>query len=102
MSVTADKFRQLKEIVSPIAEQYGVAKMSLFGSRARGEERADSDYDFWISKGRLKGLFALGGLMSDLEDALGAGIDIIVDDCHDPEIMKEVRHDEVLLYEQEG
>ncbi|MBQ9564828.1 MAG: nucleotidyltransferase domain-containing protein [Synergistaceae bacterium] len=98
--MTAEDLQRLKEVVSPIASRYGIAKMSLFGSRSRGEERSDSDYDFWISKGKLRGLFALGGLMSDLENALGAEVDIIVDSCHDPEIMKEVRNDEVLLYEQ--
>ena len=98
--MTADEILRLRKIVSPIAERYGVARVSLFGSRARGEERPDSDYDFWISKGKLKGLFALGGLMNDLENALGSDIDIIVDNCHDTEIMREIRNDEVPIYEQ--
>lgn len=49
--MTAEELQQLKEIVRPIAEEYGLARVSLFGSRARGEERPDSDYDFLISKG---------------------------------------------------
>lgn len=97
-----EDIERLKEIVVPIAEKHGVARMSLFGSRARGEERPGSDYDFWIACGRLRGLFALGGLLCDLEDALGTRVDIIADTCHDPEIMQEVRNDAVLLYEQAG
>ncbi|MBR1672147.1 MAG: nucleotidyltransferase domain-containing protein [Fretibacterium sp.] len=44
--------------------------MSLFGSRAREEERPDSDYDFLTSKGTLNSLFALGGLVYGHEGRL--------------------------------
>ena len=46
-----EDIERLKKIVVPIAEKHGVARMSLFGSRARGEERPGSDYDFWIACG---------------------------------------------------
>lgn len=44
---------QLQAVVAPLASQYGVERMYLFGSRARGDHRPDSDYDFLISKGRV-------------------------------------------------
>ena len=37
---------EISDIVAPIAEKYGVKKVFLFGSRARGDYREDSDYDF--------------------------------------------------------
>ena len=37
-----------KEIISNIAQKYNVASVGLFGSRARGDFREDSDYDIFI------------------------------------------------------
>ena len=34
--MTAEEIQRLKEIVRPVAERYGVERVSLFGSRARG------------------------------------------------------------------
>ena len=90
----------MKEIVGPIADRYGVERMWLFGSRARGDARPDSDYDFLISKGRIRSLFVLGGLLADLEDAVGTKVDLVMDTCNDQEFVQDVRKDEVLLYEQ--
>ena len=98
--MTDEELQQLKMIVSPIAEKRGVARVSLFGSRARGEERPDSDYDFLISKGKLRTLFELGGLLNDMEDALGTSVDIVTDTSSDQEFIRDIKQDEVVVYEQ--
>ena len=36
---------EIKRIVAPIAETHGVTRLYLFGSRAKGTDNADSDYD---------------------------------------------------------
>ena len=97
--MTAEEIQRLKEIVRPIAEQYGVERVSLFGSRARGEERPDSDYDFLISSGKIKSLFTLGGFYMDMKDAVGADVDVVTDTCNDPEFVQDIKQDEVVLYE---
>ena len=68
---------QITEKVRPIAEQYGLGKVYLFGSYARGEATEESDIDLLVDAENIKGLFALGGLYSDLEDALDKKIDLI-------------------------
>ena len=98
--MTAEELQQLKDIVRPIAEKRGLARVSLFGSRARGEERPDSDYDFLISKGKLRTLFELGGLLNDMEDALGTSVDIVTDTSSDQEFISDIKQDEVVVYEQ--
>ncbi len=63
-----DKLYTLEEIrekVKPIAAAYGVERVYLFGSYARGEATAESDLDFRIDKGKVKG-FAFGGLINAL------------------------------------
>ena len=42
--------------IAPIAKKYGVEKIKLFGSRAKGEEKESSDYDFLISRGEINSL----------------------------------------------
>ena len=99
--MTESELEELKKIVAPIAEKRGVDKVYLFGSRARGDNRPDSDYDFIISRGKLRGLAFLG-LIGDLEDALGTEIDLISDEPpYDRIFMQEVKNDEVLLYDNE-
>jgi len=49
-------FDKICELVAPIAKKYGVEKVYLFGSIARGDYDEDSDYDFCISSGSIRGL----------------------------------------------
>ncbi len=97
--MTAEEIQRLKEIVRPVAERYGVERVSLFGSRARGEERPDSDYDFLVSCPNIRSLFKLGGLLNSLEDALTASVDIVTEDSNDQEFVQDIRQDAVVLYE---
>jgi len=93
-------FEELCEIVAPIAEKRGVAKIYLFGSRARGENDEKSDYDFFIELGRINSLIGLSGLMRELEEALGAKVDIISDDPHiEEDFLKKVLRERRLIYE---
>ena len=50
---------QIKEIVKPIAEKYGLEAVYLFGSQARGDANSESDYDFYVKRGKMRGLFQL-------------------------------------------
>ena len=70
---------EIANIVRPIAEKYNVKAVFLFGSYARGNASERSDIDLLVDTdgSRLKGLFALGALYSELEDALGKDIDLI-------------------------
>ena len=53
MVFTIDDIR--KRII-PIVMKYGINSFSLFGSYARGESTDDSDLDFVMDDGDLKGL----------------------------------------------
>ena len=93
--------QNLSATVSPIAASYGVDKLYLFGSRARGEERPDSDSGFLISKGKGKTLFLHAALWQALEDALQAPVDLITDTSNDTALIEQARKDAVLLYDRQ-
>ncbi len=92
--------QEIKETVSPIAMRYGVSKVLLFGSRARGEARPDSDYDFLITKGKLESLLQFSGFCMDLKDAFHAQVDVITDTSFDEYLISEAKKDGILIYEQ--
>lgn len=65
--------------VQPVAEKYHLRTVYVFGSYARGEAREDSDVDLLvdINGADLSGLFAIGGLYNDLEEALEKELDMV-------------------------
>ena len=92
-------FEEMRGIVSSIAARYGVEKVYIFGSRARGDDHEGSDYDFSIVPGRLRGLIRLCGFISALTDALGAAVDVVPEHLTDEEFNKEILRDRRLVYE---
>ena len=71
----------LQRFKAALAEIYGeqIDRVILFGSRARGEARSDSDYDIAVFLKQLpdawKERFRLASLRVDFFDATGAFID---------------------------
>ena len=92
----------IKDVVAPIATRYGVERMYLFGSRARGDNRPDSDYDFLITKGNVTTLWRMVALWEDMEETFQAPVDVITDTSSDNHLLAEAKKDAVLIYEQTG
>ena len=70
---------EIQQRIAPVAKQYGVKAVFLFGSYARGEAREDSDIDLLVdtSGTNLRSLLSLGALYCDLEAALQKPIDLM-------------------------
>ena len=92
-------FEELCRIVGAIAAEYGILRVYLFGSRARGDNRPDSDYDFCILAPEGMGLFEMGGFYGRLEEALGTGVDIVSERAMSKELERDVLRGRRLLYE---
>ena len=94
---------EIKSIIAPIAARYGVDKVYLFGSYARGDADESSDIDLCIDAVALRGLFALGSLYADLEDALGKELDLITVKSlkynNDNRFKDSLQKERVLIYE---
>ena len=93
---------RIKELVTPIAQRHGVKRVYLFASRARGDNRPDSDYDFLITKGNVTNLWRMASLWGDMEETFQAPVDVVTDTSSDQHLLAEAKKDAVLLYEQTG
>ena len=95
---------ELRSIVAPIAKQHNVRSVYLFGSYARGSATSVSDVDLCVDAPAMRGMFALGSLYADLEDALRKELDLITLGSlkynTDSRFIENLRKDQVLLYEQ--
>ena len=89
---------ELRTAVRPVAEKYGVEKVYLFGSVARGDCTDNSDYDFYIERGKIRSAIILSEFFLDLRDAVGAEIDMISTKLVRPELMNRIIEDRVLIY----
>ena len=73
--------------------------MALFGSYARGTANEDSDLDFLIDEGEMRGLIQYFGFVYDLEYAFGCHVDVVMDGIEDKDFLEKIQKDEVILYE---
>ena len=90
---------RIRECIAPICKKYPIQKAYLFGSYARGNATEKSDVDLRI-EGDIKSFFMLGGIYSELSDALGTELDLL-SRLPDSEAFREnLKKDEVLLYER--
>ena len=55
--------------------------IALVGSVARGDDNDGSDYDFLVDFDQGVTLFDIGGLKADLEELLGAEVDVVPRSC---------------------
>ena len=100
MSEKVYSLDEIRSIAAPIAEQYGVAAMYLFGSYARGEATAASDLDFRIERGRIRSLFELSAMYNDLSEGFQKNLDLLTSPNIEPEFLAAIRPEEVLVYAQ--
>ena len=45
--------KEIKRIIKPILNKYGINDIYLFGSYARGEAKSNSDIDIFCDKGNI-------------------------------------------------
>lgn len=92
---------EIKEKAIPVAKNYGINELSLFGSYSRNEQNENSDVDFFIKSGDLRGYFAYFNFVNDLEKAFGCHVDVIMDGIEDKEFLDIIDKDKRVLYVRE-
>jgi hypothetical protein len=89
---------ELKAIVKPIAEEYGVEKVYLFGSMARGDYNENSDYDFYIESGKIRSLIILSEFFQKLKKAINHEIDLVDKEEIEGEFLNTILKEGIEIY----
>lgn len=103
MSYKSDKvftLEEIKKIVQPIAAQYDIDCVYLFGSYARGNATPSSDLDFRVDRGNMKSLFSLGGLYTDLTESFQKELDLVTTKSLSPQFLNQIAGEEILIYKK--
>ena len=96
--MTTYSIEDIRRIITPIAQQHGVASVSLFGSYSKGTASFASDVDLKIEKGRIRSLFQLCDFRLAVEDALKLPVDLVTSESSDRAFLDMIKDEEVLLY----
>ena len=94
---------QIIRIIHDYMSRKPVLKAWIFGSFARGEEKAQSDIDILFVPDFEHGSFTLlthGGMYEDLKQLLGREVDLVVDGSLRPYAQESVERDKILVYER--
>ena len=96
--MVAHEISTLTNNITPIAAKYGVKRVKLFGSRARGDNKPQSDYDFLISKGEIHSLLQYAAFIAELEELLGLPVDVITDTSDDEFLINTAEAEGIEIY----
>ncbi len=86
-----------REEILRLARKYGAFNVRVFGSIARGHADAQSDIDLLVDMEPGRSLFALGGLLTDLQTALGRSVDVVTEKGLRGRIRERVLQEAVML-----
>ena len=80
----------LQKHLDVLRDQYGIDRIGLFGSFARGEQNPKSDIDLLVEFSRPVGLFKFMELENQLSEILGAKVDLVTRNALKPRIGKRI------------
>ena len=99
--LSQDARDMLEEFARAVRERLGdrVKIIELFGSRARGDERADSDLDVLVGFQQTKSLLTLVSIEQELSDALGIKVDLLTESAISPYLIKRIKAQLKVIYQ---
>lgn len=101
MGIKENDLKRITDIVTQIAQKFGVERVTLFGSVARGDNDENSDYDFLISSGGIHSLFQYVDFVETLEETLKTHVDVITESSTDEFLVETAKKGGILIYERE-
>ncbi|MBI5034986.1 MAG: nucleotidyltransferase family protein [Chloroflexi bacterium] len=94
---------QLRDEILPVLEPYGVRRLALFGSVARGDATSKSDIDILVDfeepRRKPLGLFKWVELEKELGKRLGKKVDLVSNAALNKYIRPYVENEMVIIYD---
>jgi len=84
--MTFDQIHAQREIILSLAARHGARNVRVFGSAARGTAVESSDVDLLVDLYPDRTLLDLGGLLMDVQGAIGVRIDVAMERMLRPEV----------------
>ena len=72
-----DQIREVAPHILQIAHKYGICRVFVFGSAARGETTPGSDVDLLVELQAGASLFGVAGFCYETEQLLGIHVDVV-------------------------
>jgi len=91
------KFKDIKKRILPIIKRYGVKRLGIFGSAARGEMKEGSDIDVLVEISKDLSLLDFIGLKQELEEALTIKVDLVEYDMLKPLLRERILEEQVVI-----
>ena len=91
------QLRSRRQDILGCAAEHGARNVRVFGSTARGESGEASDVDLLVEMEPGRSLLDLVGLWQDLEDMLGAPVDVLSEGGVSPFLRERIYADAVVL-----
>lgn len=92
--------QELSEIVGPVARRHNITAVYLFGSRARGDNRWDSDYDMIVEIGPGFRAFDLFAFEDELKGILKRDVGAMTASVlkNDNDFTRDVMRERIQIY----
>lgn len=90
------KIEYIKNAIVKIAEKYSIKRAVLFGSRANGTNRDNSDIDLIIEFSKKVSLLTISNLKLELQSMLNLDVDIVHGPIQEDDLIEV--NEEVELY----
>jgi predicted nucleotidyltransferase len=84
--MTFDQIHAQREIILSLAARHGARNVRVFGSAARGTAVESSDVDLLVDLDPDRTLLDLGGLLMDVQGAIGVRVDVAMERMLRPEV----------------
>jgi len=92
-------YHELENKIVSILEKYNVRTIGVFGSYARGVQRADSDLDLLVNFKERKSLLTLVRIERELSESIGVKVDLLTEQSVSPYLIDRIKSELKVIYQ---